>query len=58
MEREDHVDTSGFPELIIHAIYVCEDCGAEYIWRRATGRLESLFDPRDNVPKEYTDATS
>lgn len=55
MEREDHVEptvgpgASGIVECP-HAIYACEECQGEWIWRRGR-RLEPLFDPRaENVP--------
>lgn len=59
LEREDRVEP--YIALVVdqvttldcpHAIYACEDCGGEWIWRRGR-RLEPLFDPRaDNVPDQ------
>ena len=50
MEREDHEDSSyevGFREKariikVINAIYHCEDCDFEAIWRKGRG-TEVLF---------------
>ena len=50
MECEQHCepDAAPFPAMRPHAIYTCEECGYEGIWRR--DGYETLYDPRDDVP--------